>query len=93
VETHIFDIGARVDSDNITVLDPEIVTDDAVETSAAVIEIIVGEDDQDGVLPLLSTDEDCVAAEELEGLHGVVGKGDDGVVIIDSIGYPGFACQ
>lgn len=88
IKTYIFDIGTRVDGDDIAVLDPEVVTNDTVETSAAVIEIIVSEDDQDGVLSLLAANQYGVAAEELERLHRVVGKSDDRVVIIHCIGYP-----
>jgi hypothetical protein len=74
-----------VDGDDVTVLDAQVVTDDPVDASAAVIQVVVGQDDQDGVLPLLAADKDGVATEELESLHGVVRKGDDGVVIVDGI--------
>lgn len=79
-----------MNGDNVSVLDPQIVTNNTVETSAAVIKIIVREDNQDGVLSLLSTNQDGIAAEELERLHGVIGESDDGVVIIDGVGYPVF---
>jgi hypothetical protein len=62
------------------------VTNDSVYPRRAIIEIIVGKDDQDRILALLALDEDGVAAEQLERLHGVVGEGDDGVVIVDGIG-------
>lgn len=90
-ETHVFDVRARMDGDDVAVLDAEIVADNAVQAGAAIIKIIVGQNDEDRVLSLLASDEDCVAAEQLERLHGVVGEGDDRVVIIDGIGDPGFS--
>lgn len=89
--THVFDIRARMDGDDVAVLDAEVVADNAVQAGAAIIEIIVGQNDKDRVLSLLAADEDCVAAEQLERLHGVVGEGDDRVVIVDGIGDPGFS--
>lgn len=84
--TYVFDVGARVDSDDITVLDAEIVADDPVDTCAAIVEVVVGKDDQNSVLSLLALDENGVATEELEGFHRVVGKGNDGIVIVGGIG-------
>lgn len=84
--THIFDVGARVDGDHVAVLDTEVVSDDTVDASAAVIEIIIRQDNQNRVLALLALDKDGITAEELEGLHRVVGKGNNGVVIVDGIG-------
>jgi hypothetical protein len=75
-----------VDGDNVAVLDPQIVPHNAVYPGGAVIEVIISKDDQDGVLPLLALHKNCVATEELERLHGIVGEGDDGVVIVDGIG-------
>lgn len=71
-EAHVFDVGTGVDGDNVTVLDAEVVADNAVDTGLTVFKIVVGEDDQNGVLALLSLDQDSIATEELESLHGVV---------------------
>lgn len=87
--THVFDVGARVDGDHVTVLDAEVVADDTVDASTAVIELLVGEDDEHRILSLLASDEDGIASEKLEGVHGGLGQGDDAVVIIDGIGNPG----
>lgn len=76
-KTYVFDIGARVDGYDIAVLDPQVVANNTVYPCRTVIEVVVGEYDQDRVLSLLSLDENGVTAEELERLHGVVGKGDD----------------
>ena len=86
--TYVFDIRARRDGDHVTVLDPEVLADNAVDPSAPIVELLVSEDDQNGILPLLSTDEDGVATEELEGLHGGLGEGNDRVVIVSGIGDP-----
>ncbi len=47
----------------------------AVESGAALIKILIGEDNQDGVLPLLSPDEDGISAEEAKSIHGLARKG------------------
>lgn len=72
VATYVFDVRARVDGDNITVLDTQVVANDTVYPRRAIVEVVVGEHDKNGVLPLLALDEDCVTTEELERLHGVV---------------------
>lgn len=70
--THVFDVRAGVHGDNVTVLDTKVVANDSVDACASIIEIIIGENDQDSILALLALDEDRVATEELESLHGVV---------------------
>ena len=82
-----------MDGDDIAVLDAKVVANDTVQSGTAIIEIIVGEHNQDGVLPLLAANQYCVAAEELERLHGVVGEGNDGVVIVDGIRDPETVSQ
>jgi hypothetical protein len=88
VSTDIFDIGTRVDGDHVTVLDSEVVANNSVDASAAVIELIVGENDENGILSLLASNQDGVASEELELVHGGLGEGNDAVVIVDGIGNP-----
>lgn len=87
IETYIFDIGARMDSNNIAVLDTKVVSHNTVDAGTSIIQIIIGQDNQNGVLALLTLDEYCVATEELESLHGVVGKSNNGVVIVNGIGH------
>src|SRR5689334_8270260 len=82
METYIFDIRARVDSDHIAVLDSEVVANDPIYASAAVIEVVISKNDQNGVFSLLALNKDCVTTEELERLHGVVGKRNDRVIIV-----------
>jgi hypothetical protein len=87
LSTYVFDVGTRVNSDNVAVLDTKVVTHNTVDTGASVIKIVIGEDDQHGVLALLALDEDCVTTEELESLHGVVREGNDRVIIVNGIGH------
>jgi hypothetical protein len=61
------------------------VADNTVDAGLTIFKIVVGERDQDSVLALLSLYQNSVATEELESLHGVVGKGDDGVVIVGGV--------
>jgi len=84
-ETHVFDVRAGVDGNDVAVLDTEVVADNAVDAGLTILEIVVGENDQDGVLALLSLDQNGIATEELESLHGVVREGDDGVVIVGGV--------
>lgn len=77
-----------MDGNHVTVLDSQVVTNNSVDASATVIELLVSEDDEDGVLSLLASNQDGVAAEELELIHGGLGEGNDTVVIVDGIGNP-----
>jgi hypothetical protein len=86
--TDIFDIGTRVDGDHVTMLDSQVVTNDSVDAGAAIIELIIGEDDEDSVLSLLASNEDGVTTEELELVHSGLREGNDTVVIVDGIGNP-----
>jgi hypothetical protein len=63
--THVFDVRAGVDSDDIAVLDTEVVADNAVDAGLTILEIVVGENNQDGILALLSLDQNGIATEEL----------------------------
>lgn len=86
--THIFDVRAWVDSDNVAMLDSQVVTNDTVEPSITIVEVIICKDNQDGILSLLASNEDSVTAEQLKLLHSVVRKCDDGVIIVGGIGNP-----
>ncbi len=76
-----------MDSDDIAMFDPEIVSDDSVDAGRAIVKVIIGENDENGVFTLFALDEDGVSSEKLERLHGVVGKSNDGVVIICGISH------
>jgi hypothetical protein len=89
VKTHVFNVRARVDGDDIAMLDTKVVANNAVDASLTILEIVISKDNQDSVLALLSLDQDRVATEELKSLHGVVGKGNDGVVIVGGVSDTG----
>lgn len=91
-DTDIFDIGTRVDSNHVAVLDSQVVTNDSVDAGTAIIELIISKDDEDCVLSLLASDEDGVTTEELELVHGGLREGNDTVIIVDGIGDPWW-CQ
>jgi hypothetical protein len=82
-----------MNSDDVAVLDPEVVANHSVDASTAIIEVVISQNDQNSVLSLLALDEHCVATEELEGLHSVVRQGNDGVVIVGRICDAAKACQ
>ena len=86
IDTYIFDVWARVDCDDISVLHPQVVSDHSIYPCRAIIELIICQDDQDGVLSLLALYQDCVATEQLKCFHGVVGECDNGVVIVYGVG-------
>jgi len=70
--TYIFDVWARMHHNDVAVLDPEVVAHNTIYPSAAIIQIVIGEDDEDGVFPLLALDQHCIASEQTKGIHGVV---------------------
>lgn len=72
--------------DNIAVLDAKVMPHNTVDASTSVIQIIIGQHNQHGVLALLSLDQNGITPEKLEGIHGVVGESNDGVIIVDGIG-------
>lgn len=76
-----------MNSDDVAVLDSQVVSHNSVDTSATVIEIIVGQHDKHSILALLALDQDSITAEELESLHGVIRESNHGVVIVRSIGH------
>lgn len=77
-----------MDSNHVAVLDAEVVANNTVDAGAAFIKLIVGENDEDGILSLLASYQDGITTEELELLHGSLREGNDAVVVVDSIGNP-----
>jgi hypothetical protein len=55
-----------MDCDDVAMLDSQIVSDDTVDTGAPIIQVIIGQHDQNGVFSLLSLDKDGVTSEQLE---------------------------
>ena len=54
--SYIFDIRTRVNRDHIAMFDAQVVADDAIQAGTAVIELIVGQHDEHGVLALFPSD-------------------------------------
>ena len=54
-----------MNSDDIAVLDSQVVANDSVDASRSIIEIVICEHDQDSVLALLSLDKNGISSEEL----------------------------
>lgn len=77
-----------MDGNHVAVLDTEVVANNSVDSGTSVIELIIGEDNEDGVLSLLSSYQDSVATEKLKLFHGSLREGNDTVVIVDGIGNP-----
>jgi hypothetical protein len=44
-------------------LDTQVVTHDSVDSGTAVIELFVGQDNEDGVLSLFASNQNCVTSE------------------------------
>ena len=74
-----------MDSDQVTVLDTEVMPDNTVDANATVIEIVIGQHDQDGILPHLTLNQNCVTPEKLQGIHSVVGESNNGVIIVSGV--------
>jgi hypothetical protein len=83
--THVSDFGARMDGDDITMLHTQIVPYDTVDASTAIIQVVIVQDNENSVFSLLAFDENCITTEELESVHSLVRKRDDGVVVIYSV--------
>lgn len=74
-----------MDGNDIAVLDTEVVSHNTVDAGTSIIQFVISQDNQNSVLPLLALHQYCITSEELEGLHSVVGKSDDRVVIVNGI--------
>ena len=61
--THIFDIRAWVDSDDVTMLDSEVMSNNTVHPGTPIIQVVICKHNQDCVLALLSLDQNCIATE------------------------------
>lgn len=72
--------------DDVAMLDAQVMSHNTIHASASIIKIVISQNDQHSVLPLLALDEHCVASEQLEGIHGIIGEGNDRVVIVGGIG-------
>ena len=61
-----------MDRDDVAMLNAEVVAHHPVDAGATIVQVIVVQNNQDSILPLLALDQHGVTTEELERLHGVV---------------------
>lgn len=66
-------------------LDTEVMPDNTVDANAAIIEIVIGQHDQDGILPHFTLNQNRVTPEKLQGIHSVVGESNNGVIIVSGV--------
>lgn len=74
-------------SNDIAVLNTKVVAYDPVEAGTSVVKVVIGQNDQHGVLALLALHQHSITPEELKGFHGIVGERNHGVVIVHGIGH------
>jgi hypothetical protein len=55
-QTYIFDVWTWVYSDDVAVLDSQIVANHPVDAGRTIVEVIISQHNQDSVLPLLALD-------------------------------------
>jgi hypothetical protein len=77
-----------MDGDEVPVLHPQIVSYHTVDAGAPIVEVIIGQDNENRIPTFLALDQDGVASEQLQGFHGVIGQCNNGTVIIGGIGHP-----
>lgn len=65
IRTHIFDVGTWVDSDDITMLNAKVMSNNTVHACTSIIQLIISQDDQDCILALFPFHQDSVATEQL----------------------------
>lgn len=82
---YIFNVRAGVNCNHVAVLDAQVVAGNTGKANAAFVELVVGQDDQDCVFPFLAANEDGVATEELQGVHGAGSQHDNRVVIVGRV--------
>ena len=74
-----------MDGDDVAMLDAQVVSNHPVHTGTTVIKIVIGQDDEHSVPPLLALYKHSIPSKQLKGFHGVVGQRDDRVVIVDRV--------
>merc|ERR1719352_223940 len=81
----ILHVRAALDGNDVAESHPQVVPHHPVHPDLVVGHRVVAEDDADALLPLLSLQQACVAAEQLQLIHLGKGEGDDAVVVIDGV--------
>jgi hypothetical protein len=67
----ILDIGTGVDGDDIAQTNAVVGSYNTVDTGHSVVEVIIGKNDQNGVLSLLALDENGITSEKAKRFHCV----------------------
>ncbi len=62
-DTHVFNVRTRVDSDNIAVLDTEVMSNHTVHTCATVVQFVISKNDEYSILALLALHKHSIATE------------------------------
>ena len=65
MKTYVFDVGARVDGDHVTVLHPQVVADNPIYPRGSIVKVVVRQHNENRVLALFAFDQDRVAPEQL----------------------------
>ncbi|KAH3658912.1 hypothetical protein OGATHE_006638 [Ogataea polymorpha] len=79
------DFGTWVNCHNVPKTNSQVVPCHSVDSTNTILDIIIGQNDQDSVLSLLSFDQGSITTEQLQKLHRVGRHRNDGVVIIGGI--------
>jgi len=64
-QTHVFDIRAWVNGNNIAVLDSQVMSNHTIHSRTAIIQIIICKDDENSILALLALYKHGITAEQL----------------------------
>jgi len=80
----IFDVGAGLHHNHVTETNTQVFAHSLVHANFALLDCLIREDDTDSILALLSLDEDSIATEQAELLHGIEMQGNNAVVVIGS---------
>jgi hypothetical protein len=72
--------------DDIALPCSKVMADNTTHADTSIIKAVIGQNDQEGNLPLLSFDRNRVTSEQLQSVHGILWEGDNRVVIVVSIG-------
>jgi hypothetical protein len=72
--------------DDIALPCSKVIANNTTHADTSIIKAVIGQNDQEGNLPLLSFDRNRVTSEQLQSVHVILWEGDNRVVIVASIG-------
>lgn len=61
----------------IPVLDPQVITDHTIHPGTTIVQGFIRKDYENSFLPLLPLDNDCIASEQSECVHGGLRESDN----------------